>query len=142
MTCPICDGETNHRNNHVRMSSGDGHGPQGTYPDGYDKETGELVEGGNDPDDVEADGGADAQGDELDAGDVGLDDDGDEGDDGDLGESNDPDDLLDDEAADSSEYNCGNCGHGLDYLGGADRDGGGKECPECGERLYWSMVEP
>jgi len=48
------------------------------------------------------------------------------------------DDLADDDGG--KEYNCGNCGREVDYLGGDDRDGGGKECPGCGERLLWSQV--
>lgn len=55
------------------------------------------------------------------------------------GENRDVDDDLADDG-ESKEYACGNCGHGLDYLGGEDRDGGGKKCPECGERLFWSKV--
>lgn len=47
---------------------------------------------------------------------------------------------VEDTEDDARDYQCGNCGHGLEYLGGDDRDGGGKACPECGERLYWSKV--
>lgn len=129
MSCPYCENDPNQLNNHIRMSSDDAHGPQGTYPDDWDNDARELVEA----DDVDDDPTGEAN--ELD--DVDVDDE----DDDELDDAADPDDLLDDDEDEASEYNCGNCGHGLDYLGGADRDGGGKECPECGERLYWSMVD-
>lgn len=37
--CPYCGRETGALKNHVRMSSGDGHGPRGEYPDGFDGES-------------------------------------------------------------------------------------------------------
>lgn len=47
-------------------------------------------------------------------------------------------DLEDDD--DAKDYNCGNCGGPVEYLGGEDVRGGGKKCPNCGERLLWSEV--
>lgn len=120
-TCPLCGKETGNINNHVRMSNGAEHGPQGSYPDGWDKATRTI--------DVDDD---DETGEELE-----LEDDDDQED-----ELADPEtELVDDDPSEAREYNCGNCDHPLDYLGGDDRDEGGKECPECGERLYWHLVE-
>jgi DNA-directed RNA polymerase subunit RPC12/RpoP len=50
-------------------------------------------------------------------------------------------DAGDDGGGEDKPHECGNCGHPLAYLGGEDRRGGGKACPECGERLLWSRVE-
>lgn len=129
MTCPYCETDPNQLNNHIRMSSDDAHGPQGTYPDDWDKDLRELVQ--DDDSDVDDPTGE--------ANELVQDDDGDAA--SSDGDAIDPDELLDDKDDDASDYTCGNCGHGLDYLGGDDRDGGGKECPECEERLYWSMVD-
>lgn len=102
------------------------------------------------------DGPADAPDDGADAGPDDLDPDADEEADGDHREAfededneveGDPeagdvtDEVEDDEADSRHPYQCGNCGNGLPYLGGEDRDEGGKKCPECGERLFWSKVE-
>jgi DNA-directed RNA polymerase subunit RPC12/RpoP len=101
------------------------------------------------------DGAADAPDDGADAGPADLDADGDDGggdhadafedDDNEVEgdpEAGDVTDEVEDEEADSRyPYQCGNCGHGLEYLGGDDREAGGKKCPECDERLFWSKVE-
>jgi len=88
------------------------------------------------------DGGADGDGDGVDLSEP---DDPDGDTDGDTVTPDDPDDddgemSLDDDPEETT-YDCGNCGEGVPYLGGDDRDGGGKECPGCGERLLWSRVE-
>lgn len=125
--CKYC-GDPFHKKgykSHVRQKGGN-HGDPGTYPDTFDG-TGEPIDDDGD------DGDDDPDGDDLDL---------DQGDDPDGGDDSADLDLdLGDDPDDGREYDCGNCGHDLDYLGGVDRDGGGKECPNCGERLYWSMVQ-
>lgn len=44
-TCPICGRDTGAVKNHVRMASGDGHGPPGQYPDAFDREARTDVDG-------------------------------------------------------------------------------------------------
>jgi len=43
--CHICDEAFHNVSNHIRMSKGDGHGPQGSYPDESDTEQIESEEG-------------------------------------------------------------------------------------------------
>jgi len=47
--CPYCSEEQTALKNHVRLASGDGHGPSGQYPDDF--------EGGSNPDDNDDDPG-------------------------------------------------------------------------------------
>lgn len=147
--CPICGGDSGHINNHVRMSAGDGHGPQGTYPDGWDTDAGTFEETGDAETPVpDADQGDDPDGEPVEqadapepeaaTSDVDL-----SGDD--RGDEPEPDDdlselLFGDDEEDASEYECGECAEPLPYLGGDDRDEGGKECPNCGEQLFWSQL--
>lgn len=124
--CPICEKDVSHLNNHVRMSNDDQHGDQGRYPENWDNETRTIIDELEDAvDELEENV------DDLEAAE--LEDDSDS--------NTNPDDLLEDDPDDATTYNCGECGHELEYLGGDDREEGGKECPECGERLYWSMVQ-
>lgn len=137
-SCPFCDDDTGHVNNHVRMKNDDEHGPQGTYPDDWNPDT-RAVESPagegekNRSDENESDDELELEGDgQESASDVEL-----EADDG----GDEKADLeFKDTMADASEYECGECGTGLEYLGGDNREEGGKECPNCGERLFWSMM--
>lgn len=134
MKCPICGEQTGHANNHVRMTDGDGHGPMSSYPDGWDTDDPAAFEPAN----VEADTDETEKNEQSEnASDVEIDpnDESGDGDREELAELT----FADDEA-DASEYECGECSEPLQYLGGKDADGGGKECPNCGEALYWSMM--
>lgn len=134
-TCPICNSDTGHLNNHVRMSEGE-HGEQGEYPEGWDKSAGEVLDR-TDPGGEGGEGGEQSNG-QDDGHDLHLGND-------DLGDNQGGDDLdtltFGDSESDTRDYECGNCEEPLAYLGGDDREGGGKECPNCGERLYWSMMD-
>lgn len=91
---------------------------------------------GSDPSDPPADDG----GGDLDPADDPADDTVDDGGGSDDGLADDADDLDLDDDDDAKDYNCGNCGTPVEYLGGEDAAGGGKKCPECGDRLLWSKV--
>jgi DNA-directed RNA polymerase subunit RPC12/RpoP len=140
--CPYCGKEADQLNNHVRMKSDADHGEQGAYPTEWDKEslridrTRQTDTDGSQSDADEPDPRAGSTQDR--AGDVYL-----PGEDGeqDDGGGSDPADLFEDTEADAREYECGNCGHPLPYLGGEEREDGGMKCPECGERLFWSMMK-
>lgn len=140
--CPYCGESPQHLNNHVRMKSGGPHGPQGQYPENWDKENRRIDETlsaestQTDEDGSESAGESAGANDLLDSGGSHEQSSGDESDD-----ATDPSDLFEDLADDAREYECGECGEPLPYLGGKDREDGGKECPECGERLFWSMIE-
>lgn len=134
MKCPICGEQTGHANNHVRMTDGDGHGPMSEYPEGWDKDQGDFdpeafaVETEEDDETEENDSESDVQIDpEPDPEHVEADDEREEL-------------TFADTEADASEYECGECGEPLEYLGGKNAEGGGKECPNCAEALYWSMM--
>lgn len=153
MTNCFCGEETGHLNNHVRMSSGGDHGPQGEYPEGWDVENpeanvqdeedrGAASHPADEPtgEEARAASGSPSDEDEPDVEDgIRLDPESDPG-------EGDPDAQLEqllfgDTDADASEYECGNCETPLEYLGGDDAEDGGKECGECGERLFWSMMD-
>lgn len=122
------------------QSAGGGHGPGREYPDTWNPDDRQLV----DEPEPEGSAASGSGGGEPETG-------------GEIFDLDKLDDDLDDdpavdddEAADLElgfddieprEYECGNCEEPLPYLGGDDRDGGGKECPECGERIWWSEVE-
>jgi len=42
--CPFCEATPQMLNNHIRLSRGNGHGPMGQYPDGYDMGTKSVSE--------------------------------------------------------------------------------------------------
>lgn len=136
--CPYCGKDTGQVNNHIRMKNDDQHGDQGSYPEEWDRENRERTDAPDQGDDLDL-------GEQGDGDDQGGDDLPGEGGDLQLGEQGDDDELEEidfgDTTAEAREYECGNCGEPLAYLGGDDREGGGKECPECGERIFWSMVE-
>lgn len=144
MDCPYCGKHSGQINNHVRMSKGDGHGSTGEYPDDWDRH--DHQRNGADPEPDQAAETVDPHGDDP-PGDLnpgGSEITVEQGDDLDPGE---PDQSereqlgFADDMSEKREYECGNCGEPLSYLGGDDREEGGKECPECGERLFWSMME-
>ena len=145
-TCPFCDETKKNLNSHIVQKGGGGHGPSREYPENWDSTAREIID---EPDGstVEGTGGGEPEtGGEI----FDLDKAIEESDEEDRG------DQLGDEENESSkseplelgfdsiqprEYECGNCQHSIPYLGGDDRDGGGKQCPECSERLWWSEVE-
>ena len=142
--CPYCEADKANLNSHIVQSDGGRHGPMREYPEDWDPDARERAES-DEPDGsrVEGDGGGEpttgGEVFELDSGDG----DGDPGE-GDRGDEPDAETgtlELGFEDSEPREYECGDCGEPLPYLGGDDRDGGGKECPSCGERLWWSEVE-
>jgi len=136
--CPICDESTGHLNNHMRMSAGD-HGEQGTYPEAWDKSTSSFAEGGGDSPRDRPENRTDTE--SLLSETPGVDPDVDDS--GQLDEQG-GDQLADlefgDNMSDTRDYECGNCGEPVEYLGGEDAEEGGKQCPACGERLFWSQL--
>lgn len=158
-TCPFCDEGTGHINNHVRMKNDEDHGPQGSYPEGWDSETATFtVETKEETptvdqsdaettgsDSVRKGGGSEATDHPTAEPETGGDGDiqlGEQS--GEHVEQGDGDDreeiTFNDDMSDTSEYECAECDEPLDYLGGVNREDGGKECPNCGERLFWSMM--
>lgn len=142
--CPICGEETGHLNNHVRMKNGAGHGPATEYPPRWDKEAGGFPDGYDPAEEAKsvAGDGASSNGETVD-----MEPDPSDGDgfgaeypgmDMDSPQAFDIDDLL----SETREYECGECGEPVEYLGGEQAEGGGKKCPSCGEHLQWSAVEP
>jgi DNA-directed RNA polymerase subunit RPC12/RpoP len=137
-TCQYCGKEYGNAGglaNHVKFN----HADEDADPD----EGGDLdpVESDEDPADHGGDEGDESARDEA-GGDLDPADDpaADEGDDGDESVADDAEALELDDDDDAKDYNCGNCGEPVEYLGGEDARGGGKVCPECGDRLLWSKV--
>lgn len=88
-SCPHCGEDVANLTNHIRMSSGGGHGPQGRYPDaGDDAPEVELREEPADVDDVDQEDGDDQELAELE---------------------------IVDTRAEASEYECAECGATLGY---------------------------
>jgi len=132
--CPYCNDETGNLNSHIRMSAGD-HADQHEYPEDWDPNeheragdpAGEIEEADPDPTTGTADDGMTAYKPTDEPGEI---------------ETEEMAELgFSDSTTEARDYECGNCSEPLEYLGGDDRAEGGKECPECGERVYWSMVE-
>lgn len=140
-TCPYCDSETKHLNNHIRMSASE-HGAQGQYPEDWDTakrfrvDDPEPVGAGTADNGTEqaaggtegaAEGSTDADPEGSTEGQTvhGLDDD---------PEATDPAAAtlrLADSPEDSRTYECGECGTEVGYLQG--------ECPD-GHALTWQGV--
>jgi len=136
--CPFCDAEPSNVNNHVHASSGDGHGPRHSYPEGYNKEqhkqqpVSEASQQQGDDDGQQADAGDDGSGNvaqnletdkrnraQSDATKTG----------GPQAEAI----TLDDDADDAREYRCGDCGNQVGYLSDS--------CRSCGSGLVWGGVD-
>lgn len=146
-TCPFCDKEKKNLNSHIVQSAGDGHGPGREYPETWDPDAREMKD---EPDGsaVEGTGGGEPEtGGEVFDLDRAIEESNEEttssgSDDSGESDSSEPAKLeLGFDDIEPREYECGNCQEPVPYLGGDDRDGGGKECPECSERLWWSEVE-
>lgn len=139
--CPFCETVTGHLNNHVRMSEGDGHAEQGEYPDDWDKESpesygdeqdgdGDEIPDEGEPLNIEPAGGGDESEIEIEEADIDP-------------EGAEAAETLEfgDSMADRREYECGNCGEPIPYLGGEEHPDGGMACPKCGDRLFWSVMQ-
>lgn len=96
MKCPICECDTAHLNNHIRMSNGNGHGPTQQYPDGWDKS---------------AEGFVDVDVDVNEGSDVAIDVDGSDVDEPDAEAL-----VIEDRPSDMREYECTECEASIGYL--------------------------
>jgi len=130
--CPICGDDATNVNNHVHACSGNGHGPRYEYPEGWNKEQHKQ----------QGPAAAAQQAASDDAGAVAdlspsnqADDDSGESE---PTEATGPDDAepleLADRPDDARTYECGECGHRLNYLS--------SECGECGAEPVWGGVDP
>lgn len=145
-TCPFCDETKKNLNSHIVQKGGGGHGPSREYPENWDSTTREIIdEPEPDGSTVEGTGGGEPEtGGEvfnLDRAIEESDGSSESDESGENGSSESEPLELGFDDIQPREYECGNCQAEIPYLGGNDRDGGGKECPECGERLWWSEVE-
>lgn len=139
-TCPYCDSDTNHLNNHVRMSAFDSHGAQGVYPDDWDSGRRERLQQSepSEPDDAgqretpqdstggQQSGSGQSQG-ERTAETVQASE----------GDQSGPDYpthtlVVTDSAADARQYDCSGCGDAVDYLA--------ETCPDCDTELTWRVA--
>lgn len=120
-TCPYCDGDTKHLNNHIRMSAAE-HGPQGQYPEDWDRddrqrteqqpaEQVEQVEPSDGPTGPTVDGLGDDLGDDPEQEATPLD--------------------LSDDPSEAREYDCSSCGDPVEYL---------SDCENCGNGLQWGAA--
>lgn len=144
-TCPYCGKEKKNLNSHIVQSAGNGHGPGREYPETWDSDARELID---EPDGsaVEGTGGGEPEtgGEVFDLDRLDEEQSTSSGESGETDESDEPETEaleLGFDDIEPREYECGNCQEPVPYLGGDDRSGGGKECPECHERLWWSEVE-
>lgn len=139
-TCPYCDSEKKHLNNHIRMSTGQ-HGSQGQYPEDWDRDTRQRSEaGGSGPSEIDPEtAGSVEQGGEAveppaeprgSEGQTvhGL---GDDHGEGEPSSGAAPIEFGDD-PADAREYECGQCGTEIGYLD--------SECSDCGQANAWQGV--
>jgi len=140
ISCPYCGDKTGNLNSHIRMSAGI-HADQHNYPEDYNPD--EKERGGEPAEDWEKDDLTDPPEEptetaEESTGELDLDvlEDEPEEEEDEIEEIG-----FADSQSEARNYECGNCDEPLKYLGGDDMESGGKECPECGEQIFWSMVE-
>lgn len=142
--CPFCDKTKKNLNSHIVQSAGGGHGPGREYPNTWNPDDRELIdEPEPDGSAVEGTGGGEPEtGGEVFDLDRAIEEENESENESSSGSTSSETSKLELGFDDINprEYECGNCQKSIPYLGGNDRDGGGKECPECRERLWWSEV--
>lgn len=152
-TCPYCDADTDHVNNHIRLSAAE-HGPKHSYPDDWDKEARERIE--NAPQQAtEGNTGTSSSGSQAEptrseptrssetpqqtagetesteAGTTVGPDDGEHSGQSEPSEGTVTELEFMDAPGDAREYNCGECDGAVPYL---------ENCPECDSELVWQGV--
>lgn len=140
-TCPYCDSETKHLNNHIRMSASK-HGPQGSYPKDWDKSNRQrdtIVETTDDGLQATAPEGTDSVRSGVTDGQTPANPGGSDGQtvhgltDDETDTQNEPTPVeFADAAADAREYECGGCGADMEYLA--------ENCDDCGQSNLWQGV--